>query len=436
MNRLVAAVRDAGVVGAGGAGFPTQVKMRALAGTVIANGAECEPLLSHDRANMTHHPDKVVRGLEVLSEAVGARRKVIAIKDKYTDAKQALDEINNSFEICPLPDYYPVGDEVEIVKHVVGDTVPENGLPLDIGVVVDNVETLMNIADAVEGIAVTHRYVTVCGEVVNPKVLRVPVGTKIIDAVKLCGGVTTDQPKYYIGGPMMGRMVEADEPIIKTTTGVFVLPEDHFLIQKRSLRIEHILRQAQSACTDCRLCTDSCPRFLLGYDIEPHKIMRTVNFAMEGMTREVMSAHLCCSCGVCEYACPMWLSPRRVYEKTLDFLKDEGVDFDKRERELAEHPMRKFRRIPSSRLLFRMGLAKYDVEMEYDESDWMPDEVVIPMLQHIGAAAEPVISGGDKVLRGEVIGEIPTGELGARVHASIDGAVTSVNKSGIVIKAR
>ena len=436
MNRLVTAVREAGVVGAGGAGFPTYIKLQLSVDTVIANGAECEPLLSHDRANMVHHPDRVVQGLGVLSEAVGAKRRVIALKEKYTDAEKALAKCGDSFEFFSLPDYYPVGDEVEIVKYVVGETVPEYGLPLDIGVVVDNVETLMNIADAVEGVPVTHRYVTVCGEVENPKVLRIPIGTKIIDAVNKCGGVTTGKPKYYVGGPMMGRMVDAYEPVIKTTTGIFVFPEEHFLIRKRSLRIEHILRQAQSACTDCRLCTDSCPRFLLGYDIEPHKIMRTVNFAMEGMTREVMSAHLCSFCGVCEYACPMWLSPKRVYEKTLDFLKGEGVNFDKRKRELAEHPMRKYRRIPSSRLLFRMGLTKYDVVFEYDESDWQPEEVFIPMLQHIGAAAVPVISVGDKVLRGEVIGEVPAGELGARVHASIDGVVASVNKSGVVMEAR
>ena len=423
------------MVGAGGAGFPTHIKLEAAVHTVIANGAECEPLLTNDRFNMVHHPHKIIEGLNLLADSTGARRKVIAVKKKYTDARKSLEKCANSCEIFTLPDYYPVGDEVEIVKLVTGDTIPEGGLPLHVGVVVNNIETLMNITDARQGKPVTHRYITVCGEIKNPQALKTPIGAKIKDIVEKCGGSATASPVYYIGGPMMGTIVAEDEPVAKTTTGIFVLNQEHPLIQKRALRMEHILRQAQSACTDCRLCTDACPRFLLGHDIEPHKIMRTVSLTLEGKTREMMSAYLCCFCGVCEYACPMWLSPKRVYEKTLDFLKEINIDFNNRQRELLSHPMRQFRRIPSERLLNRLGLAKYDVNMTYHESDWHPSEVHIPLKQHIGLPAEPIITKGDKVLRGQVIAEIPPGKLSAKVHASIDGVVKYVNRHKVVITA-
>ena len=435
MLNIANAVKNAGVVGAGGAGFPAHIKLEAAVDTVIANGAECEPLLSHDRAGMVHHPDLVIKGLNLLAEAVGASRKIIAVKKKYSDALAALRKHCDGCEILLLPDYYPAGDEVEIIKLALGVTVPENGLPPDVGVVVNNIETLVNIARAVEGIPVTERTVTICGEVNKPGVYVFPVGTAIADAVKHAGGSAMDNVRYYIGGPMMGTMADEQEPVSKTTTGIFVLAEDHFLVARRSLRFEHILRQAQAACTDCRLCTDACPRYLLGHDIEPHKIMRTVNLGIEGSTREVMSSHLCSFCGACEYACPMWLSPRRVYEKTLRYLHEENIPFPKNEKNLRGHPMRQFRRIPGPRLNSRMGLSKYDVKMEYSAAAWQPEVVSIPLRMHIGVSAEPVVAAGSKVLKGELIGEIPEGKLGARVHASIDGVVVSLDNGRITIKA-
>ena len=427
-------MKAAGVVGAGGAGFPAHVKLQVAVDTVIANGAECEPLLSHDRAAMVHHPKLVVKGLDLLAQAVGASRKIIAVKRKYPDARDALEHHCGSCEIKLLPDYYPAGDEVEIIKLVLGLTVPQNGLPLDVGVVVNNIETLVNIANAAEGIPVTQRSVTICGEVKNPGVYIFPVGTLIADAVKYAGGQSLENVRIYTGGPMMGTLASDDEPVTKTTTGVFVLPHDHFLVEKRSVRFDHILRQAQAACTDCRLCTDACPRYLLGHDIEPHKIMRTVNLGIEGSAREVMSAHLCCFCGVCEYACPMWLSPRRVYEKTLEYLREEHIDFPCGEKELQDHPMRNYRRIPGPRLTTRMGLDKYNVKMEYYDEVYRPHTVKILLKQHLGVPAEPVVSVGSKVLRDEVIGEIPEGKLGARIHASIDGVVTAIDKTSITIE--
>lgn len=428
-------VKNAGVIGAGGAGFPTHIKMLANVDMVIANGAECEPILSHDRAGMVSQPERILRGLDILAQAAGAKRKIFAVKKKYSDAIEALKPHLGKTELLLLPDYYPAGDEAEIVKLATGKTIPENGLPLNVGAVVDNTETLANIAAAVdEKRAVTERNLTVCGEVKKPGVYKVPVGMKIADLLKHCGGTTCENPVIYTGGPMMGGVTAMDRPVTKTTTGIFVLPEEHYLIQKRSISMPHIVRQAQSACTDCRMCTDVCPRYLLGHDIEPHKIMRTVNLGIEGNTREMLSAHLCCFCGACEYACPMMLSPRRVYEKTLGLLREKNVVYPKPVKELIDHTMREFRRIPSHRLTGRMGLNKYDIKMPVYKEEIRVSEVTIPLKQHIGIPAEAVVKVGTRVLKGEVIGEIPAGKVGARVHASMDGVVKEVNRGAVVIR--
>jgi len=165
--------------------------------------------------------------------------------------------------------------------------------------------------------------------------------------------------------------------------------------------------------------------------------MRTVSLQLKGMNREVLSAFLCCFCGACEYACPMWLSPRRVYEQTRDFLLEEGVEFPKNEHELVDNPNRMNRRIPSARLLSRMGLSKYNIDMKMLNLDgFVPDEVHIPLKQHIGEPAVPVVSESDRVAEGEMIGEISEDKLSARIHSSIDGTITRVTNKMITVRAK
>ena len=429
-------VKKAGVVGAGGAGFPTHVKMQSSVDTVIANGVECEPLLANDKTLMINYPESILKGLDILAQSVGAKRKIIALKKKYSEPRAAFEKEKSGAEILDMPDYYPAGDEVEIVKKAMGKTVPPGGLPLHIGAVVNNVETLHNIAQAAENIPVTDKYITVCGEVAVPSVLKVPVGALIADVISACGGAKIEHPAIYTGGPMMGEISSPDSSVTKTTSGIFVLPEDHYLINIRSIRMEYIIRQAQAVCTDCKLCTDICPRYLLGHDIEPHKIMRVISHQMINKEREADSAYLCCFCGACEYACPVHLSPRRVYVRMRDMLISEGIEFAGGEGLFSDHPNRVYRRIPSKRLVSRLGLSKYDKPVKFDESTAVSlEKVVIPLKQHIGLPALPVIRQGARVIKGELIAEIPEGKLGANIHASIDGRVSSVDDINITLEA-
>ena len=213
LNKLVC---DAGILGAGGAGFPTHVKINCKAEFVLANGAECEPLLRVDQQVMQYFAADVVRGIRAVKEFTGAKRAVICLKEHYHAAVAALQEVlkdADDVELHLLQGYYPAGDEQQIVYEVTGRVVPTGGLPLDVGAVVCNVSTLTNIAAALDGKKVTEKYVTVGGAVKNPVTLRVPVGISLQELMDAAGGPTCDC-KYIIGGPCMGRVVDTlDIPV-------------------------------------------------------------------------------------------------------------------------------------------------------------------------------------------------------------------------------
>jgi Na+-translocating ferredoxin:NAD+ oxidoreductase RnfC subunit len=438
-------VREAGIVGAGGAGFPTHVKFESKADTVIANGAECEPLLQCDKAVMRERTEKVLRGLSLLAEAASAERAVIALKGHYEDTVARVREVaTRSFpdiEVFELGNYYPAGDEQVLVNEVTERVVPEGGIPIEVGVVVNNVITLSWVADAVDGSKpVTRRVLTVAGSVKRPITCEMPIGAPIGAAVELAGGATVDQWAIVEGGPMMGRVVEPSEPITKKTSGAIVLPTDHELVLRKRDSIEREVRIGRATCCNCRHCTDLCPRFNLGHSIQPHLIMRAIKAGGWGEVppRHVAEAFLCCLCGVCEvYACPMALSPRRVYEQFRADLFAEGHTNPHRRKDCEPHDFQKMRRIPLPRLVARLGLLDYvAVPGAVDLRDPGVASVYIPLSQHTGAPSVPVVATGDRVQEGDLVAEVPEGKLGARQHASISGTVVQVNERGIQIEIR
>ena len=237
-NSLVEKVWQAGVVGAGGAGFPTWKKIDAHVETVIVNGAECEPLLRNDRQVMVNQAQEVVQGLTLVMKATGANNGVIALKKKYTAAVAALkSEIKNrpGLSLHLMESIYPAGDEFIIVYEVTGKVVPPGEIPLKVGVMVSNVETFLNISRAQRDKPVISRHLTVTGAVREPKTLRLPIGTSIRAALSLAGGPAIENWISIIGGPMMGEVTDnPDTPIIKTTSAVIVLPADHPVVTRKT----------------------------------------------------------------------------------------------------------------------------------------------------------------------------------------------------------
>lgn len=437
MNDLTisAKVREAGVVGAGGAGFPTHVKLSAQAEIVIVNGAECEPLLKTDQQLAARHPQQLIKGLTLAMEATGAKQGIIALKAKYKEAIAALEPyLTEQVQISIMPDIYPAGDEVITIWLTTGRRVPAGKIPIEIGVVVNNVQTLLNVAKACEGEPVTTRTLTVTGAVKNPITVTVPIGTSLREVLELAGGGRSEDVVYINGGPMMGKIItDLNDPVTKTTGGLIALPKDHCLIQRKNRPLETILRLAKTVCEQCQLCTDLCPRHLIGHELSPHLLIRAVNYKNIGKASMLTSALTCSECGVCEaYACPVGISPLRVNLALKAELRAKGLKY---QGELGNvDPMAQHRLIPTDRLIERLNLRSWYKAAPLSLETYVPNEVTLTLQQHIGAPAIVIVKVGDVVHLGQAVGEIPEGVLGARVHASLDGTVTQVTPQTITIR--
>ena len=453
---IVQRIKDAGIVGAGGAGFPTHVKLAASGvDTVIANGAECEPMLRCDQELMAAHPDLVVRGMRLVVQAVGAKKGIIALKRHYERAMAALeatlrdqagtpDAASYPVEIFAIEkSAYPAGDEFCLVYEVTGRIIPETGLPLNVGCVVQNVGTLANIALAVDELApVTRRYITINGEVTSPKTLRVPIGMRLDEVIALAGGPRGKPGDYavIVGGPMMGHLIQdpAKEVVTKTTGGIVVLPSGTKAARFMSRSPEQWKRRGKASCDQCRDCTILCPRHLLGHGFSPHEIMRAGAYGINVKSAVITGAVMCCECRLCEaYSCPLELSPMRFYQSFKRELAASGWKNDKHHRaNLSADEYREGRLVPTERLAERLGVLRYhEGRVDWDDSEQRVDRVSIMLKQHIGVPAVAVVAVGDSVRMGQLIGELPEGKMGARVHASIDGRVASVDGKAIVIEA-
>ncbi|WP_298066023.1 4Fe-4S dicluster domain-containing protein [uncultured Mailhella sp.] len=436
---IVDKIREAGVVGAGGAGLPTHVKADAHVETVLVNGASCEPLLSSDPYLMENEVDTLVRGLEAVMECTGAKKGIICLKGKHVRAMQsvraAAERSGGKIEARELMDFYPAGDEQVLVHEVLGRTVPERGLPLQVGAVVSNVETLCNVAHALDGKPVTHRYLTVAGEVGRPMVVKAPVGTPVPEVLAFAGGAAISEYRVVDGGPMMGKVLpDASRAVVtKTTSGLLVLPPDHNVVLRKVMDPATVRRITNTICCQCSRCTDLCPRHLLGHSLHPHKIMRV--FAHQELESEIArEALLCSECGICEkYACPMLVSPREVNAQIKQILMKNGVKWPSSGQETESNPFREERRVPTSRLIQRLNLEQYDTHPGY-AGEIKPSLVRIPLRMHLGAPAVCVVSEGQHVSCGDLIGEIPEKAMSARIHASIDGVVESVADGVVTIR--
>lgn len=428
---LLKAIRDAGVVGAGGAGFPSHVKLETKQPVLIVNGVECEPLLETDKYLMRNYSEKLIEVIGKVKNQVEAKEVYIGIKDKNRNEifalKEAIEKLQSDAVLKILQNYYPAGDEHILVQEVTGKSIPPGGIPLDVGAVVTNVATLLDVSDAILGKPVTHRIITVNGAVRKPVLLRVPIGTSIKACLELAGGARIEDFTVLIGGPLMGTecskaMIDSMH-VTKTTNGLIVLDENNYLIRMRRLPLNHIVRRTESACIQCQMCTDLCPRFLNGHPIYPHRVMRAIgNHASD--SESLKSALLCCECGVCEfYACPMGLSPKTVNQFVKRELIKKGVRYQKETVETEPREMMPYRKIHTTRIMARTGLLEYETQHPTELLDYEPMQVVIPLKQHVGQSATPIVSNGMVVNTGMCIAKMNPGALGANIHASIDGIV-------------
>lgn len=432
-------IREAGIVGAGGAGFPTHVKLSGKADTVVVNAAECEPLLHKDKEVLREYADDVIEGTSVAMRLVGAPRGAIGIKEKYLDVIDLLrSKLSGNMDVAPLRDAYPAGDEFVLVYDVLNRVIPPGGIPLHVGAVVINVETAMNVAHAADR-PVTEKYLTVAGAVAEPITLRVPLGVTLAQCVAAAGGPTIPNANYIVGGVMMGYLEENHHALVdKTTGGVIVLPDDHVVVRRRRQDWKQIARIGRSACDQCSFCTELCPRWLLGHPIEPHRAMRSLEFNQVGEA-DVIGTQFCCECNLCSlYSCPEDLDPKNVCTQNKRRLaaekkRWEQPPFNPRRPEL--HMAN--RKAPMARLMTKLGLKQFRNVGPLNNALLPADRVGVKLKQHVGAPCEAVVSVGDRVTKGQMIGRPPVADgkpaLGAPVHASINGTVTAIENNVVWI---
>lgn len=435
-------IQAAGVVGAGGAGFPTAKKLDVQVEHLIANGAECEPLLYKDREVMLQESERFVRGLAVMQQLTGAKTVTVAVKEKNADVIERLQPLLDAhdFDSLVYPNVYPAGDEYVLVHAVSGRLIPPGGLPLQVGCVVDNVETILNVAKAVEGLPVCDKWVTLTGAVKDPKTVVVPLGTSFRDCLELAGGVTCDDPVVLTGGVMMGGFSDnLDEPITKTIGGLIVLPRDHYLVGRKTAPREAYTRVGHGQCDQCSMCTEMCPRYLMGYPIEPHKVMRNLLMTGEEKQRLSLWAQYCCECNICSLiACPEQLDPKNMCVDAKALLRENKLGRTPVELETLTrgiHPARSGRELPIETLYTRLGLRPYDRHADYVDTPVQPARVELRLRQHIGAPAAPVVAVGDRVKPGDPVAQLPEGALGAPVHASISGTVAEITATAVILTA-
>lgn len=432
------AIKEAGVVGAGGAGFPSHVKFNTDAEYVIVNGAECEPLLQVDQQLMVYEAEKMVEALEHIVETTGSQKGIIALKNKYHDAIEILSEKIKPYpklSLLILENVYPAGDEHYIVLEATGRVVPEGGIPIQVGAVVTNVETLINVYHAIKGEPVLHKYVSIVGAVKNPSTYIVPVGTSLKHLIDLSGGALVDNFKVIDGGPMMGKVLPHNNVYVKKTSkGFIVLPEDHDLILSKEKSVERTLKEAKTACCHCDLCTDLCPRYLEGHRIHPSKLMRIAGYNSLGdINASIEEAYLCCECGLCEQACVMNLQPWKVNIYLKSLMRENGIKNTLNNADLEVHPFRSERQFSVARLVYRLNLHDYYGDAPLKNEVIEVNEVVISNRQHIGAPGVLVVEDGTYVERGALLFKVPEGQLGANIHSSISGTVIVLNPNEIKI---
>ncbi len=293
---FVKAVKDSGVVGLGGAGFPSFVKLNVYnlpaVEAVVINAAECEPYITSDTRTMLDKGEYVFKGIEAIRRYMGVKRFIIGIennKKEVIEKMKALAKETEDVEIHVLPSIYPQGGEKVLVYNTVGRIIPKGGLPLDVGVIVINVTTLAFVAEYLEtGFPLVEKCLTIDGSAVKtPKNVIAPIGMSIRDLIESAGGLKTEPSKILYGGPMMGISVPSmDEPVLKNTNAVIFMDKKEAAPPKTT------------ACIGCGACAAHCP-----FRLDPRAIAKAYRLD-DGAALKALCVDLCMECGCCSYVCP------------------------------------------------------------------------------------------------------------------------------------
>ena len=441
MADLKQLLKDNGVVGAGGAGFPSYCKLAEGADTLLINAVECEPLLYTSYTLMQERIRDIIIGMRAVMEYANIPRGLLAVKDYrakklgYSDGQ----ELAPGVFIKYIPNVYPMGDEINLIYTATGRVVPPGQLPITRGVIVFNTETIYNIGLVVQfNQPVTKTYLTISGDTDKAYCVKVPVGMKIAEVLKIMNVQVPDTHVVIDGGPSMGTVVNlATDVVKKPCSGLLILPKTIPAVANKLRTKEDNFRRASSVCCQCNRCTDMCPRHLLGYPLEPHKMVRSTLSAAMADPELIKTATMCCGCDICStLACCQEISPMQIIKEYKGILAKNRMKYmaDPSE-QFTPSPDREARMVSAGKWKEVLGVAKYDkFPPIYVEEKLKATEVFVPMSQHIGAPAIPIVAVGDVVEENQMIAKAAEG-LSVPHFAPISGRVTYVDAKTIVIHA-
>ena len=439
-TKLVELMKQASVVGAGGAGFPSYAKIADGADTLVVNAAECEPLTYTDLTLMRHHMPEIIRGVEIVLSETGMERGIVGMKTHtgkelgYTDGQV----LGTNVTVCLLPDVYPMGDEISLIYETTGRLVQPGALPITQHVIVYNAETVYNIYRAVtEGAPVTEKWLSIGGDLKQGYIVRVPIGMRISELFEKLGITIPEGHVLIDGGPSMGKIIPLSGSVIrKTTKGLLILPDTIPAVVNQNRSPDEQRKIASSVCCQCSRCTELCPRHMLGYPIEPHRMVRSSVSIAKDDPILIQTAQVCCSCGICSVAaCCQGISPRAVINEYKGILAKNRVRFNANGKIYHPHPDRENRMMSSERWKELLGVKRFDKEGKFLPDLMKAGEVVIPMSMHIGAPSVPAVNVGDHVTAGQMIAGAAEGALSVPQYASVTGKVTFADAKQIIIQA-
>ncbi len=435
---IKALMQNAGIVGAGGAGFPSYAKLSDAADILCVNCSECEPLMYTDFILNREEMEKIVKGAELIMAATNIKHTYLSIKVHRAEALGYDDGqvLGENVSVKYLPSVYPIGDEIGLIYESTGRLIKAGNLPITAGVIVMNAETVYNVYEAVEnGRPVTEKWITVAGDIPEKFVLKVPIGMRVSEIFKKLGVVVDKDHVIIEGGPSMGSISSPDRAVIrKTTKSILVLPKTTRCVENKQTNTDDMLRRAASACCGCTRCTEMCPRYQLGYPLEPHKLIRAaLNSAATDYPELIATASLCCSCGVCAEVCCQDISPKDVILSLKGILAKNKIKFVA-DKDYPVNPDRPYRMIQSGKWKDMLGVLKFDAIPTYIPKKMAAERVEILTSQHIGAPSVPTVKVGDEVKEGDLIAAAGAG-LSVPQYASISGKVISCDPSKIVIEA-
>ena len=435
MHELKQVMKDAGLVGDGGAGFPSYAKLAEGADTLLINGSECEPLLYTDYILMKREMPLILAGIQSVIWSLGVKRALFCVKEHTAHRLSLTDgeSLGAHVFVKVMPNVYPIGDEISLIYQATGRLIKPGSLPISKGILVYNVETMYNLGRAVKYFEpVTMKWLTVGGDVKEPRVVRVPIGTSVADLFERLGIEVDEDHAVIDGGPSMGKIINHNiAEVGKTTKALLILPKNTRAVESKLINKKMAVTRAETACCQCTRCTDLCPRALLGYPLEPHKMVRTAMGAAVAMPHMVLSATLCCGCGICEnLACSQGISPKAVINNYKELLAKNKLRYVAND-EVYPKEEREYRMIPSKKWAQDLGIDRFDRVAVWGGEMRDFDRVELALGKYIGIPSSPAVKDGAIVQAGDIVASASAG-LSVPQHASIHGRVTVTDKKIII----